>query len=227
VYCELTARQVHGPQLEQHLNKVVFKYGKRTSNQHWHTTKIKRPKLGNKKKVAPKCKAVRTLMTTIFLSSARKAICASAVSKRRAAQEKVLKKGASFATYIALLEVNVHHAQLVKEMPLELPQSLIQYLCDSVHTINGDAKVQTCNLKRTDQSVVLGLLEFLAVGLTVDGSCLIQKSPFVARYGPNITQFGKLPNIRARQQTIATRIIKLALVTAAGEPIKALPPCPV
>ena len=130
-------------------------------------------------------------------------------------------------TYTRLKSVNLHHMPLIKEMPSEVPLSLIQYLCHAVNIINTNDKVQKCNLKRTDQSLVLGLLEFLATGLVVDGSCLIAKSNFVAQFSPDVTQFGKLPNIRARQQTIATRIIKLALVTTSGEPICALPPCPV
>lgn len=232
-FCMLTGRQTKDVEVKQFVNKTKMMYGKRVTNQHWTETKISQKHFKKKK---GKCQNstrkfsvhVRSILNTLFLSKERKELTEKAIAKQKDIEKLMITTSApTFALYQKVYESRLKNNCLLNPVPQEIPESLTQYLIDMVQFVEKQASSKSATLKRTGHSVILGLIELLQKGFVVDGCELVTPSPFLKKFAPDVTQVGKLPNIRARQQTIATRLVKLALVTSSGEPLRCLPKCPI
>ena len=233
-FCTLTGRQTGAVAVKQYLNKATMVYGKRVSNQHWTEVKKKKKKCNGRRnttsaaKVRSKCGwHVRQTLQTLFTSQERAAMTTKATERQIVVEKSITaSRNPTFALYQEVYECRMKNNHLLNPPPDSIPEPLTKYLIDMIAFIEKQASSKHTSLKRTGHSVVLGLIELLQSGFVVDGCVLVRPSPFLQRHAPDVTQVGKLPNIRARQQTIATRLVKLALVSEDGEPLRQLPQCP-
>ena len=211
-----------GPELLVFQNKAKRIYGKNVSNQHWATKK----KRNTKSAKSLRYSRVNSILKLIFLSSERRKITKDSIGKAtRIAKFEI--KSVSVTSYATAMAIFEEAYDSIRTPPVSISPELSAYLVTVIGIIRSESERRNMKLKRTDQTIVLGLLQLLETGFQVNGATLIESSPFVQKYGLSLHQFGKLKGIRCRQQTIATRQIKQALVTTDGHPLIRLPKCPV
>ena len=223
MYCKVTAYQVGGPSEHAHVNATKFAFGRRFSNMHWAPPAQKAAK---KKPSNQHAKRVRSMLQSLFLSKERKDILGQAESKCRAKMREQLQKG-TVAAYFSAVEHRRKMANSLRPLPESIPEPFIRYIIEQTERIRGECVRRRIPCKRTDASLVLGLLQLLKSGFSACGATMISQSQFVKNHALSEQQYGLLPGVRCRSQTISTRLVKKALLTTDGEPLFLLPPPPV
>lgn len=222
-YCRLTAMQVSGPAQHAHVNATRMEYGRRTSNMHWEPRAQKAVK---KKPANQHAKRVRTMLHSLFLSQERRAIITQAKARVTTKMRDMLKKK-TVAAYSAAVAYRLKMAPSMNPLPRSIPEPFVAYIIEQTERIREECVRRRIPCKRTDASLVLGLLQLLKTGFEACGANLVPRSHFVTKYALSEQQYGLLPGVRCRSQTISTRLVKKAILTEEGEPLLLLPPSPV
>lgn len=191
-YCRITAFQTAGPKEEAHMNCTKVMYGKRFSNVHWGPVQTKAAKL---KESTVHAKRVRGMLVFLFVSKDRKKVSQEAREKVMKKMKDLLQKG-TVAAYYAAVAHRQKMALSLRPVPKELPEPFVQYIIAQTDRIRAECTRRSIPCKRTDASLVLGLLQLLSTGFTACGATLIPKSPFVAAHGLSLSQYGLMPTIR-------------------------------
>lgn len=222
-YCKLTAFQTAGPAEELHINVSRPLQGGRKSSLHWAPISQKVPKA---KKTDQHSKRVRNMLHTLYTSDARKQITRKARHKVTEKMKALMRKR-TVASYYAALEYRQKMGPMMQPVPASVPEEFALYIIAQTDRIRNECSRRNIPCKRTDASLVLGLVHLLSTGFAACGATLIPQSNYVRTHSLSLQQYGLLPNIRARSQTISTRLVKRAILTDDGEPLLVLPDSPV
>lgn len=222
MYCRLTSLQVAGPVEKAHANCTKILYGRRNSNVHWGPSSTKAVKCKPNNQHA---KRVRSMLASLFLSKERHQILQDAKRKASKKMQALLGKK-TVAAYYAAVRFRMKVAPMLSPVPESIPEAFVQYIIEQTDRIRQECTRRKIPCKRTDASLVLGLMQLLATGFSACGATLIPKSEFVRKHGLTLSQYGMMPNIRCRSQTISTRLVKKVILTEEGEPLLLLPEPP-
>ena len=222
-YCTITAFQVGPPTSKAYINKATHAYGRKQSNQHWAVIKKKACKT---KLSTTRFQKTSTLLHLVFRSPDRTALYNSAKAKHAAKVQRVSQESPQ-PSYESIFALHLSSYTSRRPPSPSVPNELTAYVVKITQQLAENHNRLQNVPKKTDQAIALGLLQLLETGLSADGVILVHKSNFVSTFAPSLHQYGYLPGIRARQQSIAVRYIKQHLVTSAGIPSLQLPPCPV
>jgi len=222
-YCRLTAFQVNGPEEEAHINSTRITFGQRHSNVHWGPAPTRAAKA---KPANTHAKRVRAMLSLLFVSKDRRRISNDTIDKVRKKMTALLHRR-TVGAYCNALAYRCKMSPGLKPVPQSIPETFAQYIIIQTERIRNECARRKIPCKRTDASLVLGLLQLLNTGFSACGACIIPKSDYVARHSLSVQQYGLIPGIRCRSQTISTRLVKKAVLTEDGEPLLTLPPSPV
>lgn len=222
-YCTITAFQVGPPTSKAYINKATHAYGRRQSNQHWAIVKKRACKT---KQSTLRFQKTTALLHLVFCSPDRIAVYESAKGKHAAKVQRVSQESRQHS-YESIFALHLTSYSSRRPPSKSVPHDLTVYVVKIIQLLAENHNRLQNVPKKTDQAIALGLLQLLEIGLSADGVILVHKSKFVSAFAPSLHQYGYLPGIRARQQSIAVRYIKQHLVTPTGIPLLQLPPCPV
>lgn len=222
--CPLTGLEITPPAHEQHVSLRSDTSFNRSSKVHWSTPRRRTriPAARQQRQV------VASTLQKLFASKERRAIYNEAVSRRDAEISKLFASSKSVAptywNYAKIKKVVKEHAVYTRPPMQTIPNELVQYMCQTIHLLKKEASKRKLALKKNDACIVFGLAQLFDVGFSPGGVTAIRSVPCISHHGMSPCQYPKLPDLRARQQTIAVRQIQRICVDDTGRAALQMPP---
>ncbi len=219
--CPLTGLETAAPAEQRHVSLRSETSFNRSSQVHWSTTR-RRVRVSADKLQR---QTVRSTLTRLFASPARRGIYVEALAARDADVAATVLGGParSYWTYVKVRRVVAAHAVFVRPPLDAVDVALVAYMCRTINLLKAEAKKRKLPLKKNDACIVFGLAQLFDTGFAPGGVVAIHPVPTIVAHGLSPCQYPKLPNLRARQQTIAVRQIQRICVDVAGRAALQLP----
>lgn len=194
----------------------------KSSRVHWSTPRRRsRVPAGRQQR-----NIVKSTLQKLFASKERRAIYNEAIARRDAdiAKEFGGPVLPTYWNYTKIKKIVGEHAVYTRPPMQTVPFELVKYMCQTIHLLKKEANKRKLILKKNDACIVFGLAQLFDVGFSPGGVTAIRSVPCISSHGLSPCQYPKLPDLRARQQTIAVRQIQRICVDDTGRAALQLPP---
>lgn len=223
--CPITGLEIFPPDEHQHVSLRSGSSFDKSSKVHWSIPRrrIRVPVAKLQRQV------VLSTLKKLFVSTERQNIFQEALTRRDTEVSMLIQSVASnvpknsYWTYLKIRSVMKSHAAFTRPPMNQIKFSLVNYMCQTINLLKREAERRRLPLKKNDACIVFGLVQLFDVGFFPGGVAAIRPVPCISAHGLSPCQYPKLPDLRARQQTIAVRQIQRICVDDTGRTVLQLP----